>query len=86
MAGGKGTRLMPYTSVLPKPLLPINNKPTISHIIDRFMQYSVKNFFVTLNYKSEILKTYLKDLSTIRPILSIQEKKTLRNRRKFIFN
>ena len=74
MAGGKGTRLMPYTSVLPKPLLPINNKPTISHIIDRFMQYSVKNFFVTLNYKSEILKTYLKDLSTIRPILSIQEK------------
>ena len=77
MAGGKGTRLMPYTSVLPKPLLPINNKPTISHIIDRFMQYSVKNFFVTLNYKSEILKTYLKDLSTIRPILSIQEKKPL---------
>ena len=74
MAGGKGTRLMPYTSVLLKPLLPINNKPTISHIIDRFMQYSVKNFFVTLNYKSEILKTYLKDLSTIRPILSIQEK------------
>ncbi|MDC1124523.1 sugar phosphate nucleotidyltransferase [Pelagibacteraceae bacterium] len=77
MAGGKGTRLMPYTSVLPKPLLPINNKPTIKHIIDRFKEYSVTNFFVTLNYKSEILKTYLKDLSTIIPVISIQEKKPL---------
>ena len=77
MAGGKGTRLMPYTSVLPKPLLPINQKPTINHIIDRFMQHSVKNFFVTLNYKSEILKTYLKDLSKINPVITIQEKKPL---------
>lgn len=77
MAGGKGTRLMPYTSVLPKPLLPINNKPTISHIIDRFMLYSIKNFFVTLNYKSDILKTYLKDLSKISPLKSVQEKKPL---------
>mgnify|MGYP001442518844 FL=1 len=77
MAGGKGTRLMPYTSVLPKPLLPINQKPTINHIIDRFMLHSVKNFFVTLNYKSEILKTYLKDLSKINPIITIQEKKPL---------
>ena len=75
MAGGKGTRLMPYTSVLPKPLLPINNKPTIKHIIDRFMQYVVKNFFITINYKSEILKTYLKDLRRISPVLTVQEKK-----------
>jgi dTDP-glucose pyrophosphorylase len=77
MAGGKGTRLMPYTSVLPKPLLPINNKPTIKHIIDRFMQYDVKNFFITINYKSEILKTYLKDLRRISPVLTVQEKKPL---------
>ena len=77
MAGGKGTRLLPYTSVLPKPLLPINQKPTIKHIIDKFMMYSVKNFFVTLNYKSEILKTYLKDIGKINPVITIQEKKPL---------
>jgi len=77
MAGGKGTRLMPYTSVLPKPLLPINQKPTINHIIDRFMMHSAKNFFVTLNYKSEILRTYLKDLSKINPLITIEEKKPL---------
>jgi len=77
MAGGRGTRLRPYTSVLPKPLLPINQKPTINHIIDRFMLYNTKKFFVTLNYKSEILKTYLKDISKINPIVTIQEKKPL---------
>ena len=77
MAGGKGTRLMPYTSVLPKPLLPINQKPTINHIIDRFMKYSIEKFFVTLNYKSEILKTYLKDLSKINHLIIVQEKKPL---------
>ena len=44
MAGGKGARLMPYTSVLPKPLLPINQKPTIKHIIDRFTNIVLKNF------------------------------------------
>ena len=77
MAGGKGTRLMPYTSVLPKPLLPINQKPTINHIIDRFMDFTAENFFVTLNYKSEILKTYLKDLSKINSLITKEEKKPL---------
>lgn len=77
MAGGKGTRLMPYTSVLPKPLLPINQKPTINHIIDRFALYGTKKFIVTLNYKSEILKTYLKDLNKINPLKTIEEKTPL---------
>lgn len=77
MAGGKGTRLLPYTSVLPKPLLPINKKPTISHIINKFREYNIKKFFVTLNYKSELIKTYLKNLRTINPIVSIVEKKPL---------
>lgn len=77
MAGGKGTRLMPYTSVLPKPLLPINQKPTINHIIDRFALHGVKKFIVTLNYKSEILKTYLKDLHKINPLKTVQEKTPL---------
>jgi len=77
MAGGKGTRLMPYTSVLPKPLLPINQKPAINHIIERFMKHRTEKFFITLNYKSEILKTYLKDLGKINPLITIQEKKPL---------
>ena len=36
MAGGKGKRLMPHTNTIPKPLMPINNKSMIEHVIDRF--------------------------------------------------
>ena len=36
MAGGKGVRLRPYTNILPKPLLPINQKPAIKHILEKF--------------------------------------------------
>ena len=38
MAGGKGTRLEPFTNVLPKPLVPINEKPVIEHIIEKFVE------------------------------------------------
>ena len=45
MAGGKGSRLEPYTKVLPKPLLPINDKPVIiQHIIERFLNFGAKKF------------------------------------------
>ena len=80
MAGGRGERLMPYTSVLPKPLLPINEKPTIQHIIDKFNQYTPENLFVTINYKSEILESYLKEFrkkNTSISIITIKEKKPL---------
>ena len=44
MAGGKGTRLAPFTKVLPKPLLPIDDKPIIQHIIERFLNFGGKIF------------------------------------------
>ena len=43
MAGGKGTRLEPFTKVLPKPLVPIHEKPLIEHIIERFTDVGVKD-------------------------------------------
>ena len=49
MAGGKGTRLEPFTNVLPKPLVPINEKPVIEHIIEKFAKSNVTNIFITLN-------------------------------------
>ena len=55
MAGGKGTRLKPYTEILPKPLLPINKKPAIRHILEKFDYYSPTKFFITVNYKAEVL-------------------------------
>ncbi len=62
MAGGKGTRMEPFTSVLPKPLLPINNTPIIEHIIESFTSVGCKNFYLTVNYKKKIMKAYFEEL------------------------
>lgn len=61
-AGGKGTRLYPFTSVLPKPLLPIRGKTAIFQIIKDFYNQGFRKFIITLNYKSEIIKNYLEDV------------------------
>jgi len=60
MSGGLGKRLLPFTEVLPKPLIPIKGKPIIDHIIDNFKMFGIKKFFLTLNFKSKILKSYFK--------------------------
>ena len=49
MAGGRGTRLKPFTNILPKPLIPLNNKPVIEHIIDNFVISGIKNFYISIN-------------------------------------
>tara|TARA_B100000900_G_scaffold125621_1_gene106004 strand:- start:704 stop:1750 length:1047 start_codon:yes stop_codon:yes gene_type:complete len=77
MAGGKGTRLQPFTNILPKPLIPINGKPVIKHIIDKFEKYGFSNFHLTLNYKAEIMKAYFKEINTKYKLNYIQEKKPL---------
>lgn len=60
MAGGFGKRLAPVTNFLPKALMPLNNKPILEHIIHSFFNYKFNNFFLCLNYKSEIIKSYFK--------------------------
>lgn len=61
MAGGKGTRLDPFTKILPKPLIPIGDKPVIELIMDRFYQNGFNKFIYTLNYKKDYLKLFLKE-------------------------
>jgi len=77
MAGGKGTRLKPFTSVLPKPLVPINEKPVIEHIIEKFVSNNVVNFFITLNYKSRILRAFFQELRPNYKLSFIEEPKPL---------
>ena len=55
-AGGKGSRLEPYTKILPKPLIPIGEIPVIGHIMQRFLGYGCGEFSVIVNYKKEIMK------------------------------
>lgn len=63
MAGGKGTRLAPFTRILPKPLIPIEEKPVIEIIMEKFYKYGFCNFIYTLNYRKEYIKAFLRENS-----------------------
>lgn len=62
MAGGKGTRMAPFTKVLPKPLIPVGEKTILEHIIDEFSNYGNSRYYFTLNYKGELIEAYFKSL------------------------
>lgn len=62
MAGGKGTRLKPLTNVLPKPLIPIGEKTIMELIVDKFCQHGVRQFYISVNYKHELIKFYFDSL------------------------
>lgn len=61
MAGGKGTRLYPYTQILPKPLIPIGEKTITEHIMSRFEEYGCHHFDMIVNYKKNFIKSYFLD-------------------------
>jgi dTDP-glucose pyrophosphorylase/CBS domain-containing protein len=73
MAGGKGTRLAPFTNVLPKPLIPMGDRTVIEIIIDQFLPYGLRAFHLSVNYKSKILKSFFEELSPQYSVAYIQE-------------
>lgn len=62
MAGGKGTRLYPYTKILPKPLIPIGDTPIVERIIQKFRDFGCSQFYMTVNYKKNMIKSYFLDV------------------------
>lgn len=62
MAGGLGTRLYPYTKILPKPLIPVGERPISELIIDRFREFGCHRFTMVVNYKKGMIKSYFGDL------------------------
>jgi dTDP-glucose pyrophosphorylase len=77
MSGGEGKRLLPYTTVIPKPLVPVNERPIIEHIIDRFKNIGVNNFYLTVNYKMNLIKAYFSQKKNKIKINFISEKHPL---------
>ena len=77
MAGGKGTRMEPFTKVLPKPLVPVHDKPVIEHIIARFKDVGCGEFYLTVNYKGKILKAYFEELQPDYKVDFIEEREPL---------
>lgn len=62
MAGGQGTRLKPITNIIPKPLVPLGDKPMIEIIVDNFVNMGASEFYFSVNYKAEMIKTYFDNL------------------------
>ena len=60
-AGGRGTRLDPFTRVLPKPLLPVGELPIIELIMKEYQSYDCNDFHIIVNYKRDLMKAYFSD-------------------------
>jgi dTDP-glucose pyrophosphorylase len=61
MAGGRGTRLQPYTQDCPKPMLLIGEKPMLEHILDRAILDGFRNFIISLNYLPKVIEDHFED-------------------------
>ena len=77
MAGGRGTRLQPYTKVLPKPLIPMGDIPIVERIIGRFHEFGATDFYLTLNYRKEMIKAYFNDSEHDYSLKYVEEDKPL---------
>jgi len=89
LAGGKGTRLKPYTLSMPKPLVPLENRPILEIIILQLKKYGFEHITITLNHMGESIKEYFgtgkkldikidytfesKSLSTMGPLTLIKD-------------
>tara|TARA_B100001989_G_C24510113_1_gene449918 strand:+ start:247 stop:936 length:690 start_codon:yes stop_codon:yes gene_type:complete len=61
LAGGLGTRMPEYTRTIPKPMVKVNKLPIIQHIINHYLKFGIKKFYIALGYKKEIIKKYFKN-------------------------
>lgn len=73
MAGGKGTRLYPYTKILPKPLIPIGEIPIVEHIINRFHRAGSNDFFLVVNHKKNMIKAYFNEIQKDYEVTYVDE-------------
>lgn len=78
MAGGKGTRLDPFTKILPKPMIPLGDKPIVEVLMDRFYDQGFSQFILSVGYKAEVIKLYFSDInSRLYQVDFVQEEEPL---------
>ena len=65
MAGGRGSRLDPITRIIPKPLLPIGDKPMLELIMESFATSGFRDFLISINYRKDFIKTWLAERSDL---------------------
>ncbi len=59
MAGGKGTRLLPLTKNIPKPMIEVGGKPIIARILDKLIIEGFENIIISVGYLSEVIEEYI---------------------------
>lgn len=76
LSGGLGTRLRPFTEVIPKPLLPIGEKAVLEIQIERFKEYGFEEIYLATNYKSNYVENFIGDGSRygVNLIISKEDK------------
>jgi len=77
LAGGFGTRLLPYTEILPKPLIPAGGVTITEQILNRFKKFGFYNFHLVVNYKKNLIKSYFSEVDTKANLTFIDEDKPL---------
>ncbi|MHA3965054.1 MAG: nucleotidyltransferase family protein [Candidatus Thorarchaeota archaeon SMTZ1-45] len=78
LCGGEGTRLRPLTYVVPKPLLPIGSKPILEVMINRMREQGFHRFYLMVNYKSDMIRSYFGDGSNFGVSIEYLEEQTRR--------
>lgn len=77
MAGGKGTRLYPYTQILPKPLIPVGELPIAEHIINQFRRFGCNDFYLIVNHKKNMIKAYFNEIEKDYNVFYVDEEEPL---------
>ena len=76
-AGGKGTRLEPFTKILPKPLIPVGERPIIEQIMQEYLKFGCNIFHIIVNYKKQLIKAYFSETEKKYVISWYDEKEPL---------
>lgn len=71
LAGGLGTRLAEETELRPKPMIEIGSRPILWHIMKYYAHYGVKEFYITLGYRGEVIKRYFMDYYSLDGSITI---------------
>ncbi len=71
LSGGKGTRLAPYTTVFPKPLVPLGDRPILDIIVRQLAYYGFRDIVLTLGYLAELIQAYFSNMDGQLPNVNI---------------
>src|SRR5262249_1291933 len=62
LCGGKGTRMRPYTDTMPKPLVPLNGRPLLHHLMRYLAAWGVRRFALGVGYKARVIEGFVREL------------------------